>query len=92
MNGKCRMCGRCCRLSLTVLDESEWTPETEEILVLKGKQYVDTVRGQRRYVSSAVCPHLDLITDKCGIQGHKPQWCKDYPKDDTDILPGCGYG
>jgi len=92
MKGDCKMCGRCCRVSLTTLPDDQWTPETEELLVLKGKQYVDTIQGTRRYVSSAPCPHLDLITDKCTIQGHKPQYCRDYPKDALDLLPGCGYG
>lgn len=81
----------CCRLSMTTMPESEWTEQAEEILMLKGKQYVDTIRGVRRYVSEATCPHLDLITSKCMIQGHKPAWCKNYPVDDMDVLPGCGY-
>lgn len=85
------MCGMCCRLSLTTLPEDQWSEQTEELLKLKGKQYVDTVNGIRRYVCSGPCPHLDLITNKCRIQGHKPQWCKDYPNDELDLLPGCGY-
>lgn len=91
MQGKCKMCGMCCRLSLTTVPDAEWSPQTEEILTLKGKQYVDTRNGQRRYVSSSPCPQLNLITNKCQIQGRKPQWCKDYPKDAIDLLPGCGY-
>jgi len=91
MKGQCKMCGMCCRLSTTILPADQWTGDTEELLALKGKQYVDTVDGQRRYVSVGVCPHLNLITNKCGIQGHKPNFCKDYPKDRMDILPGCGY-
>jgi len=91
VNGHCLMCGMCCRLSTSILSEDQWTPETEELLILKGKQYVDTIDGQRRYVGIGVCPHLNLITNKCGIQEHKPQFCKDYPRDKLDILPGCGY-
>jgi len=91
MNGGCKMCGMCCRLSMTILPEEAWNEDIEQMLVLKGKQYVDTIQEQRRYVSPGVCPHLDLITNKCMIQGHKPQFCKDYPKGLIDILPGCGY-
>jgi len=103
LNGHCKMCGMCCRLSLTVMPEQEWTEDIEELILLKGKQYVDTIdvpyafdgSRVRRYVSVANCPHLNLITNKCMIQGHKPKECKDYPRNERDLIlcgfPGCGY-
>ena len=99
MKGRCKMCGMCCRLSLTTMSEEEWTMDIEELLALKGKQYIDTVtlgaQRIRRYASIANCPHLNLITNKCMIQGHKPKECKDYPRNDRDLMlcgfPGCGY-
>ena len=85
------MCGRCCRVSIATVPEHELDPDLEEFLKLKGKRYLDTVDGVRRYVYWAPCPHLDLITDKCGIQGHKPKACKAYPDDRMTLIPGCGY-
>ena len=91
IRGECKMCGMCCRLDIITVPESGWSESLEELSVLKGKQYIDTRAGIRRYASWAPCSHLDLITNKCEIQGHKPQYCKDYPTNEADVLPGCGY-
>lgn len=87
----CKMCGRCCRVSVVTVPASDWDESLEEFLILKGKHYLDTIDNQRRYVYWAPCPHLDLITDKCKIHGHKPAACKRYPDDQMTLLPGCGY-
>lgn len=91
MNGRCKLCGRCCRVSIVTVPERDWNQDLEQFLILKGKHYLDTKDGQRRYAYWSPCPHLDLITDKCGIQGHKPKACKDYPDNPMTLLPGCGY-
>ena len=87
----CTMCGRCCRISIATVPEADWDEELEGLLVLKGKRYLDTLDGQRRYAYWSPCPHLDLVTDECTIHEYKPKVCRDYPSDPMTVLPGCGY-
>ena len=64
MQGKCKMCGMCCRLSLTTMPDAEWTPQTEQILDTQGQA---VCRHEER--PKAVC----LIVPVPPTQSHNEQ-------------------
>lgn len=86
------MCGKCCELGIFLLELSAWTPQLEEHLIMKGKKRIADSGIYARYVYYSPCKHFDPTARRCRIQGHKPLICVEYPKDELDLLPGCGYG
>jgi Fe-S-cluster containining protein len=85
------MCGTCCRVGIQIVPDERWTQDFEDLLLMKGAQFLDVSEQGRRYVHEMVCKNLNLATNKCKIQGRKPRLCKEYPNDKITLLPGCGY-
>ncbi len=94
----CNQCGKCCKaysdggLVATAEEVDEWADVRPDIAayVHKGEIWFDPNSGERL----KVCPWLEELPGEkrygCGIYAWRPQDCRDYPVDVSQmVVDGC---
>lgn len=82
--GSCNRCGRCCQGQHLMVSLTEKEKQVIENLV--GSSGVSKLKTHR-------CKHLYYKRRKavCKIYEGRPDFCRLYPNEPGDLIPGCGF-
>ena len=82
--GACLRCGKCCEAD-NLLKGLTWF----EKFILASHKGIKIFRKLKGFK----CPHLRIRRHKaiCKIYDKRPEFCKKYPADRTELIEGCGF-
>jgi len=84
--GSCRHCGSCCG-TRKLWKALNWREKLATILMSRGKIITGLAKNTK-------CRHLyrnGMNQYKCSIYAERSDFCRKYPENPDDLLPGCGY-
>jgi Fe-S-cluster containining protein len=89
--GSCKKCGGCCRFFvLSVPKRLYGKKDIIRWLEFHGvKKIAPIVKEELRLVIPLPC--LKLNGNLCLIHDRRPRMCRDFPSNEDQLLPGCGY-